>query len=57
MSAFESGKITYNNVTEFDLSIAGSVWFDVTSTASYGVNKALPAGNYSATVTAECIAQ
>lgn len=57
MSAFESGKITYNNTTEFDLSIAGSVWFDVSSTATYGYNKAFPAGNYSATVTAECVAQ
>jgi len=57
MSAFESGKISYNNTVEFDLSIAGSVWFDVTSTAAYGYNKAFPAGNYSATVSAECIAQ
>tara|TARA_B100001057_G_scaffold27522_2_gene25292 strand:- start:261 stop:755 length:495 start_codon:yes stop_codon:yes gene_type:complete len=57
MSAFNTNKVTYNNTSEFDLTIAGSVWFDVTSEATYGYNKAFPAGTYSAVVTAECVAQ
>jgi hypothetical protein len=57
MSAFNTGKVEYNNTTEFDLSVAGSVWFEVTSEADYGYEKAFPAGNYSAVVTAECVAQ
>jgi hypothetical protein len=57
MSAFEAGKVLYNNSTEFDLSVAGSVWFNVTSVAEYGYGKALPAGNYTALITAECVAQ
>ena len=57
MSAFNDNKVTYNNSSEFDLTIAGSAWFSVTSTAEYGYDKAFPAGAYSAMVTAECIAQ
>jgi len=57
MSAYETDKIEYNNTTEFDLSVAGTVWFEVTSTANYGYDKAFPAGSYQAAVTAECIAQ
>jgi len=57
MSAFNTDKIVYNNTSEFPLTIAGSVWFDVSSEATYGYNKAFPAGSYSAVVTAECIAQ
>ena len=57
MSAFNDNKVTYNNSSEFDLTIAGTAWFSVTSTAEYGYDKAFPAGTYSAMVTAECIAQ
>ena len=57
MSAFNTNKVVYNNTSEFDLTIAGSVWFDVTSAATYGYNKAFPAGTYQAVVTAECVAQ
>ena len=57
MSAFNDNKVTYNDSSEFDLTIAGSAWFSVTSTAEYGYDKAFPAGTYSAMVTAECIAQ
>ena len=57
MSACNDNKVTYNNSSEFDLTIAGSAWFSVTSTAEYGYDKAFPAGTYSAMVTAECIAQ
>ena len=57
MSGYETNKIEYNNTTEFALSESGTVWFKVTSTANYGYGKAFPAGNYTAIVTAECIAQ
>ena len=57
MSVFNTNKVVYNNSSEFPLTIAGSVWFDISSVATYGYNKAFPAGSYSAVVTAECIAQ
>lgn len=56
MSAYDTNKVEYNNTTEFELTIAGSTWFKVESTAEYGFNKSLPAGNYTAMVNAECIA-
>lgn len=56
MAAYDTEKRLYNNITEIDLSVAGSVWFKVDSTASYGYDKSLPAGNYNAVVNAECIA-
>lgn len=57
MSGYETDKIEYDNVTEFDLTVAGSVWFQVNSSADYGFNKSFPAGVYTALVTAECIAK
>lgn len=57
MSAYDTNKRVFNNVTEIDLSVAGTVWFKANSTASYGYNKALPGGTYKAVVTAECVAQ
>lgn len=56
MSAYDTSKITYDNVTEIDLTIAGSTWFKVASEADYGFNKALPGGTYTAIVEANCIA-
>jgi hypothetical protein len=56
MSAYDTSKITYDNVTEIDLTIAGSTWFKVASEADYGFNKALPGGTYTAVVEANCIA-
>jgi len=40
MSAYDNSKVEFNNVTEVDLTIAGSTWFQVESTADYGVTKA-----------------
>jgi hypothetical protein len=57
MSAYDTNKVTYDATSEFDLTIAGSTWFDVVSTAAYGFNKALPGGTYRAVVQAECIAK
>jgi len=56
MSAYDAAKVTFENVTEVDLTIAGSTWFKIESSANYGYTKALPAGAYRAVVVAECIA-
>jgi hypothetical protein len=56
MSAYSTNKRVYNNTTEIDLTVPGTVWFKADSTADYGYNKAFPAGQYRAIVTAECIA-
>ena len=57
MAGYEAAKVTYNNTTEYDMTVAGSTWFKVNSEVSYGVDKALPGGTYKAVVTAECIAK
>ena len=56
MSAYDTSKIEFDNVTEVDLTVAGSTWFKVESTADYGATKAFPAGTYHAVVSADCIA-
>ena len=56
MSAYSSALVTYDNVTEVDLTVAGSTWFEVTSQVTYGFDTALPAGTYRAILSAECIA-
>jgi hypothetical protein len=56
MSAYDQSKIQYDNVTEVDLTIAGSTWFKVSSQADYGYDKAFPAGTYRTVIGAECIA-
>jgi len=58
MSDYEAAKvISPSNVTTFNMTLAGSTWFTVSSTATYGYNKALPAGNYTAIIKADCIAK
>lgn len=57
MSVFETNKVQYDNVTEFDLSAAGTVWFSASSKADYGFGKSFPGGQYKSIVTAECIAK
>jgi hypothetical protein len=56
MSAYTTNKRTYNETTEIDLTVAGSVWFKADSKAEYGYNKAFPAGTYRSIVTATCLA-
>ena len=56
MADYDTNKREYNNVTEFDLTVAGTVWFDVSSQADYGATKAFPGGEYTAVVNAECVA-
>ena len=57
MSGYDTNKVEYNNTTEYDLTVAGTTWFAVSSEADYGYDKAFPGGTYRALVTAECIAQ
>lgn len=57
MSGYDAAKVTYDSTSEFDLTIAGSTWFSVSSTAEYGYGKALPSGEYRSIVQAECIAK
>lgn len=57
MAGYEAAKIEYDNITEYDLTVAGSTWFKVTSGVTYGVGKSLPGGTYKANVVAECIAK
>lgn len=56
MSAYTTNKRTYNETTEVNLTIPGSVWFKADSKAEYGYNKAFPAGTYRSIVTATCLA-
>jgi hypothetical protein len=57
MAAFETNKVLWDNVTEFDLTLAGSVWFKIDAKADYGYDKSFPGGIYRASVLAECIAK
>lgn len=57
MSAYDTNKVVYDATTEFDLTIAGTTWFKVSSTAAYGYGKAFPGGTYRSVVQAECIAK
>ena len=57
MADFETNKIEWENVTEFDLTIAGSVWFQPDSQVRYGFGKSFPGGEYRASILAECIAK
>jgi len=57
MSGYDAAKVTYEVTTEYDLTVAGSTWFKVTSAAEYGYGRAFPGGTYRAIVVAECIAQ
>jgi hypothetical protein len=57
MSDYETNKIEYNNVTEFDLTVTGTVWFNVNSSVTYGYDKSFPAGTYTSVAVAECIAK
>jgi len=56
MSGYDAAKVEYDNVTEFNLTVAGSTWFKTETDATYGYGKAFPAGTYRAVVVAECIA-
>jgi len=57
MADYETDKVEVNDyIDEYDLSATGSTWFKHTSVANNGGSRAFPSGNYTAYVTAECIA-
>ena len=55
MSDYDTNKVEYDNAHEYEMTIAGSTWFKISSTADYGYAKSFPAGQYTAVVEAECI--
>ncbi len=59
MSAYQAASTTTGAKRTYALTLAGTTWFTVESTATYGGggNKAFPGGSYKAVVLAECIAQ
>jgi len=57
MGAYESNKIELGMMDRYDLTATGSTWFQTSSIATMGGNKAFPGGNYTALVQADCIAK
>ena len=57
MSGYEAAKTTFGNSTQYDLTVAGSLWLKTSSTATNGGDKAFPSGTYRSVVVAECIAK
>ena len=56
MADYETNKVETGTVDEYELTATGSSWFKHTSIATNGGDRAFPSGNYTAYVTAECIA-
>ena len=59
MSGYQAASTTTGAMRQYALTVAGTTWFEVTSSATYccGNNTAFPGGSYTAVVTAQCIAQ
>ena len=59
MSGYQAASTTTGAMRTYPLSIAGTTWFTVASTATYGggQQKPFPGGSYKAVILAECIAQ
>jgi len=57
MGNYEADKIEYNFTDRYDLTATGSTWFKTSSEATLGGTRPFPGGNYTALVTAECIAK
>lgn len=57
MADYDNDKTTFDNTHEYDLTVAGSTRFKISSQVDYGQTKPFPAGTYTALVTAECIAK
>ena len=59
MSGYQAASTTTGAMRTYPLSIAGTTWFSVASTATYGggQQKPFPGGSYKAVILAECIAQ
>lgn len=57
MGSYETNKIELGMTDKYDLTASGSTWFETSSVATMGGNKAFPGGNYTALVEAVCVAQ
>jgi hypothetical protein len=57
MGSYEASKVEYNMTDKYDLTATGSTWFETSSTATMGGNRAFPGGNYTALVEANCVAK
>jgi hypothetical protein len=57
MGDYETNKVEYGMTDKYDLTATGSTWFKTSSVATMGGDKAFPGGDYTALVTAECIAK
>ena len=59
MSGYQAASTTTGSMRQYALTIAGTTWFSVASTATYGggQQKPFPGGSYTAVVIAECVAQ
>jgi hypothetical protein len=57
MGTYEADKIELGMTDKYDLTATGSTWFETTSQAVLGGNRAFPGGNYTALVQVECIAK
>ena len=57
MAQYETNKVELGMTDRYDLTATGSTWFETSSVATMGGSKSFPGGNYTALVTAECIAQ
>ena len=57
MADYDTNKTTFNNTHQYDLTVAGTTKFKISSQVDYGNGKAMPAGTYTTLVNAECIAK
>jgi len=57
MGSYETNKVELGMTDKYDLTATGSTWFKTSSSAVLGGSRAYPGGNYTALVSAECIAQ
>jgi hypothetical protein len=57
MGTYEQDKVEYGMTDKYDLTATGSTWFKTSSTVTMGGDRPFPGGDYTALVTAECIAK
>jgi hypothetical protein len=57
MADYDTDKVEFNATHEYDLTVAGTTRFKISSQIDHGIGKAFPAGTYTAIATAECIAK
>jgi hypothetical protein len=57
MSNYEAAKTVVGNETTFDMTLAGTTFFKVNSSVTYGYNKAFPSGDYVGMIVVLCQAK